>query len=192
MEIKESGNREMNTEETAGANAKAEAIDQDNDSDEAVGESELLALKQRVADLEKQTGEYYEMLKRTAAEFDNYKKRTNKEKDAICNLVIGETVAEFLDFVDDIERAAENAKNEADSPLKEGLLLLHREIKDVLKKLDVNEIESVGEKFNPDTHCAVMHVEDDNYGENEVIEEFKKGYIHKDKIIRHSVVKVAN
>lgn len=171
----------------------------DLDKDEAVIESETEILKKRICELEEEAAkkdaklnEYIDMIKRTAAEFDNYKKRTSKEKDALCAVVTADVVSEFLEVMDNLERAVTIAAKEPDSPLKEGIALVHREMKDVLKSIGVEEIECVGEKFDPERHNAVMHVTDEKLSDNEIIEEFKKGYIFKDRVIRHSVVKVAN
>ena len=169
------------------------------DNDEAVSENETESLKKRICELENDVAkkdaqqiEYIDLIKRTAAEFDNYKKRTCKEKDAWCNIITADVVMEFLDVMDNLDRAVTMADKEPDSPLKDGLALVHREMKDVLKKIGVEEIDSIGEKFDPVKHEAVMHVKDENLDENVIVEEFKKGYIYKDRVIRHSCVKVAN
>jgi molecular chaperone GrpE len=158
-------------------------------------------LKSKLAELEKsleektrQAEEYYDMLLRKAAEFDNYRKRIAREKSAICDDITCEVVSRFIPVVDNLERAVDAAKNEADSPLKEGIEMIYRQMKEVLSSLGVEEIEAVGSRFNPEIHNAVAHIDDKEYGENEIVEEFQKGYILKDKekVIRHSAVKVAN
>ena len=94
---------------------------------------------------------------------------------------------------DNLERALDAAEKDGGSKvIKEGIEMVYRQFKDILKRLDVTEIESMGKKFDPNLHNAVMHVKDERYGENEIIEVFQKGYILKDKVIRHSMVKVAN
>jgi molecular chaperone GrpE len=133
------------------------------------------------------------MLQRTAAEFDNYKKRTAKEMGSVYNDAAVDIVAAFLPVVDNIERAVQASSKEADAAsLKEGIDLVFRQFKEVMAKLGVEEIKSLGEKFDPNLHNAVMHVEDPEYGESVIVEEFQKGYTLKDKVIRYSMVKVAN
>lgn len=157
-----------------------------NQSDETISSQEVEELKAKCE-------EYFNMLQRTAAEFDNYKKRTAREKEALYMDATGDVVAAFLPVVDNIERAIQAANNDAsDTSLKEGIELVYRQFKDVMKKLNVEPIEAVGKEFDPNLHNAVSHVDDEEYGENVVVEEFQKGYVLKDKVIRHSMVKVAN
>ncbi len=154
---------------------------------------EMDELKNKFDEKTKQCEEYFRMLQRTAAEFDNFKKRTAKEKDVLYSEAIIDVVSEFLPVVDNIERALQASEGDTDNKaLKEGVELVHRQFKEVMKKLGVEEITCLGECFDPNMHNAVMHVEDDSYGESVVVEEFQKGYLIKDKVIRHSMVKVAN
>jgi len=148
-------------------------------------------------ELESKTKKYEEvmdMLQRTAAEFDNYKKRTLREKETLYGEAVSDVVSAFLPVVDSIERAihACSAETGEAQSIKEGVELVSKQLKDVLKKLGVEEIISVGAEFNPEYHEAVMHINDDSYGQNVVVEEFQKGYKLKDRVIRHSMVKVAN
>ena len=99
-------------------------------------------------------------------------------------------IGDLLPVLYNLEKSA-SVEDEGNAVL-EGVVLVYRQFQDVLKKLGVNEIKTVGEKFNPEYHDAVMHVEDDQYGENEIVMELRKGYILKDRVIRHSMVKVAN
>ncbi len=141
---------------------------------------------------EKEINELKDQLQRLAAEFDNYKKRTRKEKEKIYASSIADVVSAFLPVVDNIERALQ-ASEGSDESIREGVVLIHRQMMEVLSNLGVKPIEAKGRKFNPDFHEAVAHVEDENFGENEIVEEFLKGYIFNDEtVIRHSVVKVAN
>ncbi len=136
--------------------------------------------------------EWMERFQRLAAEFDNYKKRTLKEKEKLYCSAVADVVSAFLPVVDNVERAL-SASDGSGENIREGVQLIYRQIQDVLSNLDVKHIEALGKPFNPDYHEAVMHIEDDSYGENEIIEEFCKGYIYKNEtVIRHSVVKVAN
>ena len=150
-------------------------------------------LKEKLNEKTKKCEEYFELLQRTAAEFDNYKKRTVKEKDALYSEATSDAIASFLPVVDNIERAVQAAETNGDiKSLKDGIELVYRQFKDVMQKLGVEEIKCLGESFDPNLHNAVMHIEDDSCGENVVVDEFQKGYILKDKVIRHSMVKVAN
>lgn len=134
--------------------------------------------------------EYYAQLQRVMADFDNYKKRIQKEKAAQYSLITAELIGDLLPVLDNLEKSA-SVEDEGNAVL-EGVILVYRQFQDVLKNLGVNEIKTVGEKFNPEYHDAVMHVEDEQYGENEIVMELRKGYILKDRVIRHSMVKVAN
>jgi molecular chaperone GrpE len=160
-------------------------------------EEEMKQLGQKLEDKVKQYEEVFDRLQRTAAEFENYKKRTQKEKENIYNDAAIDIVRTFLPVVDSIDRAVEacsndSKDNEKDECIKSGIELVKKQISDILKKLDVEEIQSVGKNFNPEYHNAVMHIEDDSVEQNMVVEEFEKGYIMKEKVIRYSMVKVAN
>jgi len=185
----ETGNE--STSET-GTDNQAET-NADNTCESNQSSDELEKIKTQLEEKSKQCEEYFEKLQRTAAEFDNYKKRTAREKEALYFDAKSEVVAAFLPVVDNLERAIEAAKNATNAEsLKEGIELVYRQMQDVLKKLDVEVIEAVGNEFDPNLHNAVSHIEDENYGSNVVVEEFQKGYICKDKVIRYSMVKVAN
>ncbi len=164
-----------------------------NQSDEASSSQEVEELKAKCEEKTKQCEEYFNLLQRTAAEFDNYKKRTAREKEVLYMDATGDVVTAFLPVVDNIERAIQAAGNDvSDTSIKEGIELVYRQFKEVMKKLNVEAIEAVGKEFDPNLHNAVSHVDDEEYGENIVVEEFQKGYLLKDKVIRHSMVKVAN
>lgn len=134
--------------------------------------------------------EYLDLLKRTKAEYDNFRKRTQKEKEELFSDGFRTAIEKIIPVLDNLERALEHSTEEG--PLKEGLDMVLKMFKDTLEKEGITEIPSKGEKFDPNFHNAVMHVEDDAFGENEVIEVLMKGYTYKDKVIRHSMVKVAN
>ncbi len=127
---------------------------------------------------------------RLMAEFDNYKKRSAKEREAIYTDVRVDTVTKFLPVFDNLERAMKTET--ADEAFKKGVEMTFNQLTDVFRKLGVEEIESVGKPFDPTLHNAVMHVEDESLGENEIVEEFQKGFKIGDKVIRFSMVKVAN
>lgn len=134
--------------------------------------------------------EYFEHLKRNMAEFDNFKKRISKEKDMMYNTVFASIVAEILPILDNFEKAL-NADT-TDEAYKEGMVMIYNQLIDSLYNQGVEEIDALNKPFDPNFHEAVMHVEDENYGEKEVVEVFRKGYKIGDKIIRHAMVKVAN
>ena len=128
---------------------------------------------------------------RLAAEYDNYRKRTAKEKETLYQDAKADTIKEFLAVYDNLERAAAAPGGE-DDPHKKGLEMIFTQYKELLKKLGVAEIEAQGQPFDPERHAAVMHVDDENLGENEVAQVFQAGFLMGDRVIRHAVVQVAN
>ncbi len=137
-------------------------------------------------ELEETTDRY----KRLMAEFDNYKKRSAKEREGLYNSILADIVSSVLPVVDNLEKAVET-KTE-DENYKQGVEMVHKQLLDTLSNLGVEQIKAVGETFNPEYHEAVSSVQDDNLGEQEIKEEFRKGYKIRDKVIRHSMVVVAN
>lgn len=132
---------------------------------------------------------------RISAEYDNFRKRTQREKDALYGDAKADTVAQFLPLLDNIEKAVKTmpeAKEKEWQAVSDGVALIKKQFEETLKKLGVNEINALGETFDPELHNAVMHVEDSEVGEGIVVEEFQKGFKINDKVVRHSVVKVAN
>lgn len=132
-----------------------------------------------------------DQLLRLSAEYDNYRKRTAKEKETLYQDAKADTIKEFLAVYDNLERAAAAPGGE-DDPHKKGLEMIFTQYKELLKKLGVAEIEAQGQPFDPERHEAVMHVDDENLGENEVAQVFQAGFILGDRVIRHAVVQVAN
>jgi molecular chaperone GrpE len=165
-----------------------ENIPEENSSPEEETRDELL---KKLLGKQKESQEYLDMLRRTMADFDNYRKRTNKEKESVYDDGFAEAVKTFLPVLDNLERAV-NAGSTENSTLYEGLKMVVRIFSDTLEKSGVSEIKTEGEKFNPEYHNAVMHIEDETFEENSIVEVLQKGYMYKDKIIRHSMVKVAN
>ncbi|MCD7903818.1 MAG: nucleotide exchange factor GrpE [Oscillospiraceae bacterium] len=127
---------------------------------------------------------------RLMAEFDNYKKRSVRERENIYADVRVDTVTRFLPVYDNLQRAL--SAETADEVYKKGVEMTFNQLLDVFRKLGVEEIESVGQPFDPTLHNAVMHVQDEESGENMVVEEFQKGFKLGEKVIRFSMVKVAN
>ena len=128
---------------------------------------------------------------RLTAEYDNYRKRTAKEKDSLYQDAKADTIKEFLAVYDNLERAV-STEGDEDSPHKKGLEMIFHQYQEILKKLGVTEIEAQGAPFDPERHNAVMHIDDENYGENVVSQVFQAGFMLGDKVIRHAIVQVAN
>lgn len=128
---------------------------------------------------------------RLTAEYDNYRKRTTKEKDNIYQDAKADTIREFLAVYDNLERAVAT-EGDDDSPHKKGLEMIFHQYQEILKKLGVTEIEAKGQTFDPEKHNAVMHIDDESFGENEVAQVFQAGFTMGDKVIRHAIVQVAN
>ena len=137
--------------------------------------------------------ELTDKVKRRMAEFENFRKRSEKEKAGMFEMGAKSVIEQILPVIDNFERglAAVPEESKAD-PFVEGMEKIYRQFMDTMDKLNVKPIEAVGTEFNPDFHNAVMHVEDEEAGENVVVEEFQKGYLYKDQVVRHSMVKVAN
>ena len=127
---------------------------------------------------------------RLAAEYDNYRKRTAKEKETLWGDARADTAGAFLPVYDNLERALK--QETADEAFKKGVEMTMNQLKEILSKLGVTEIPALGEKFDPEKHNAVMHTEDDTAEENTVVEVFQKGYTLGDKVLRFAMVKVAN
>ncbi len=154
---------------------------------------ELESLKAELEEKNKKNEEYLDKLQRSVAEFDNYKKRTIREKESLYSEAVSDVVSAILPVVDNLERALQACSGDnGPQSLKEGVELVYRQMKDSLKNIGVEEINCSEACFDPQLHNAVMHVEDADCGQNMVVEEFQKGYVYKDKVIRHSMVKVAN
>lgn len=128
---------------------------------------------------------------RLTAEYDNYRKRTTKEKDNIYQDAKADTIKAFLDVYDNLERAAA-AEGGEDSPHKKGLEMIFQQYKTILEKLGVKEIDAKGQPFDPEKMNAVMHIDDEAFGENEVAQVFQAGFEMGDKVIRYAIVQVAN
>lgn len=137
-------------------------------------------------ELEELTDRY----KRVLAEFENYKKRSQKERENLYNSILGDIVEVILPVVDNLENAAKVETQ--DENYKKGVELVLKQFKDVLASKGVEEIKAVGETFDPGLHEAVSSIQDENLGEKEIAEEYRKGYKIGDKVIRHSMVVVAN
>ena len=137
--------------------------------------------------------ELEDRVKRQMAEFDNFRKRTEKEKSHMYEVGARDVIEKILPVVDNFERGlAAVPEEERTNPIIEGMDKIYKQLMTVLTDLGVAPIEAAGQEFDPNLHNAVMHVEDEELGENIVAEEFQKGYTYKETVIRHSMVKVAN
>lgn len=167
-----------------------EENEKDNNNQEEQEKSEEIKLKDTILLQKEQLEEQEDRLKRLMAEFDNFKKRSSKEREGLYNSLVSDIFSSLLPVVDNLEKAVES-KTE-DEGYKQGVELVLKQFKDVLKNNGVEEIETVGHTFDPELHEAVSSVIDENLGEKEIKEEYRKGYKIGSKVIRHSMVVVAN
>ena len=176
-------NVEITEETTQQAQQQTESVE-----GEVVDETQ-----QKIAKLEQQCADYLDKYQRCLAEFDNFRKRTAKEKAGMYDDGVRSSIEKLLPVIDNLERAvaAHKQTDEEDSFYK-GVQMTLKQFQEILTSLGVEEIKAVGEVFNPNLHAAVAHEENEEYAENTVMAEMLKGYKYKDKVIRHSMVKVAN
>ena len=190
--VEELQNISVDIEEINEANIDSSSEDiNDNTSD--IPEETILGIDipGQLAKKTQECEEYLDILRRTKADFDNYRKRTIKEKEGIYNDGFVDGVKQVLPVIDSLERAIGFNTSENDS-LLQGVEMVLKMFCDILSKNEIEEIPAEGENFNPHFHNAVMHIEDPNYEENVVVEVLEKGYKFKEKILRYSMVKVAN
>ena len=178
-------------EETVQTEESEEPVQED--AEEKTSEKKGLFGKKKKDKTDEKIEELTDRVKRQMAEFDNFRKRTEKEKASMYQIGAREVIEKILPVVDNFERGLATVPEEdATNPYAEGLEKIYKQLMTVLDELGVKAIEAVGQEFNPDFHNAVMHVEDEDAGENVVVEEFQKGYLYKEQVVRHSMVKVAN
>lgn len=197
MKKEELQNEEAKEEETV----KAEEASEEQESTggekpeetESGEEPEMLKKKKKKDKMEEKIEELEDRVKRQMAEFDNFRKRTEKEKSHMYEVGARDVIEKILPVVDNFERGlASVPEDQKENPVIVGMDKIYNQLMTTLTDLGVEPIEAVGEEFDPNYHNAVMHVEDEELGENVVAEEFLKGYMYKDTVIRHSMVKVAN
>jgi molecular chaperone GrpE len=185
------------TNETENSEAEAaenESADEDNNQNSKEGEKKGFFKKDKKKDkkdelIEELTDKY----KRTFAEFDNFRKRSEKEKSAMYEVGAKDVIEKILPVVDNFERGFKAvSEEELATPFAEGMDKIYKQLLKTLEDLGVKEIEAEGNEFDPNLHNAVMHVEDEALGENVVAEVLQKGYMYRDSVVRHSMVKVAN
>lgn len=176
-----------NTNENANQTEEAEKKPKKKESKEVKELKEIIKAKE--TELSDANDKYLRLL----AEYDNFKKRTAKEKEAIYIDSVGDTVTKLLPLVDNFERAMLSfTEKDKESDFYKGIEMIFNQTLDTFTKLGVTPIPSLGEEFNPEFHNAVMHIEDENVADNIIVEEFQKGYTFGGRVIRHSMVKVAN
>ncbi|MCI5529595.1 MAG: nucleotide exchange factor GrpE [Blautia sp.] len=196
---------EPNQEDKSGEETQAESEKEPEKAEESENESDaeptkngdtktktsFFGKKKKEKDkFEQQIEELTDRLKRSMAEFDNFRKRTEKEKASMYVIGARDIVEKILPIVDNFERGLAQAPEE--DAFADGMKMIYKQLMTALDEMGVKAIETVGKEFDPNLHNAVMHVEDENVGENIIVEEFQKGYTYKDFVVRHSMVKVAN
>lgn len=181
-------------EETAEASEAEESAEPAEEAGEArAGETEEPAEEVKKDKKDEKIEDLTDRLQRSMAEFDNYRKRTEKEKASMYMVGAKEVVEKILPVVDNFERALESTTDEQKAdPFVEGMEKIYKHFCKTLEDMGVTPIEAVGKEFDPNLHNAVMHVEDEEAGDNIIVEEFQKGYLYKEFVVRHSMVKVAN
>ena len=181
---------EGSPEATAGENPEGEKEAEAAEEKESKGKTSFFGKKKKDNKLEQQIEDLTDRLKRNMAEFDNFRKRTEKEKSSMYIIGAKDIIEKILPVVDNFERGLAQA-TEGD-PFAEGMEKIYKQLTTTLESLGVEPIEAVDKEFNPDLHNAVMHVEDESVGDNIIVEELQKGYTYKGFVVRHSMVKVAN
>lgn len=173
-------------------NIKKEEVEKDDEVKENISEVEVIEDNSNVEEdkTKQELNEMTDRYKRLLAEFENYKKRTQKDKEGIKDLLVSDIMTSILPVIDNLEKAAQTQTE--DTAYQDGIKMVLKQLKDVLLYNGVKEIETVGKNFDPELHEAVSHVTDEKYGQNTIIEEFRKGYKIGTKVIRHSMVIVAN
>jgi len=180
-------------EETV-SEVEAEEVEAPGDSEaEKTEKKGFFKKKDKKDPRDTQIEELSDRVKRQMAEFDNYRKRTEREKSSMFELGSRNVIEKMLPVVDNFERGlAAIPEGEKESAVAKGMEMIYKQLMTTLDEMGVKPIEAVGQPFDPNFHNAVMHIEDETLGENVVAEEFQKGYMHHDSVIRCSMVKVAN
>ena len=192
-------NEEFSTEEAVKeAVENAEEMTEEVTSEEATESKDEAKEKKGFKKKEKKKDKRDEQIEqltdrvtRQMAEFENFRRRTEQEKAQMFGMGAKNIIEKILPVVDNFERGLATVEEGAD-PFSDGMLMIYKQLLTTLDEAGVKPIEAVGQEFNPDFHNAVMHVEDEEVGENVVVEEFQKGYMYNDTVVRHSMVKVAN
>lgn len=190
-ETEEKGTDDADTSSDSAEAEEAQENKEASENEAPKGKTSFFGKKKEKKDKkDQQIADLTDRLQRTMAEFDNFRKRTEKEKASMYIIGAKEIVEKILPVVDNFERGLATAQ-EGDA-FADGMKMIYKQLMTTLDELGVKPIEAVGQPFDPNYHNAVMHVEDESLGENVVAEELQKGYTYKDFVIRHSMVKVAN
>ncbi len=178
--------------ETKEAQTEEQAADEEASQTEEKSSKGLFGKKKKDKKDEK-IEELIDKVARQMAEFDNFRKRTEREKSQMYEVGAKDIIEKILPVVDNFERGLATAgEDKKEDPFVEGMDKVYKQLLTSLEEAGVKAIEAVGQPFDPEFHNAVMHIEDESLGENVVAEEFQKGYMYRDSVVRHSMVKVAN
>ena len=180
----EDGDAELSKEEAADA--------EESETEEKDAGKGLFGKRKKKDKKDEKIEELTDRLTRQMAEFDNFRKRTDREKSQMYEVGAKDVIEKILPVVDNFERGLEAAAGEEENPFMKGMEQIYKQLMTTLEDIGVKSIEAVGKEFDPDFHNAVMHVEDEEVGENIITEEFQKGYMYRESVVRHSMVKVAN
>ena len=187
---------EKNAGETETDDTVTDGSEETADSYEEAAKSEkkkIFGKKNKKDKKDEKIDELTDRLTRQMAEFDNFRKRTEKEKAQMYEIGAKDIIEKILPVVDNFERGLTSVpEEEKSSPFAEGMEKIYKQLMTTLEGIGVKPIEAVGQEFDPEFHNAVMHVEDEELGDNIIAEEFQKGYMYRDSVVRHSMVKVAN
>ena len=183
---------ETEAAETAAEQETEESAPETEEKTSKGDKKKLKKAEAEIAELEAKLSDANDKYLRLCAEYDNFRKRTAKEREGIYTDAYCDALEQILPILDNLDRAAQFAEGDKESPMAKGLELTLKSFVETLEKMGVKEIEALGTQFDPNLHNAVMHVEDESLGENVVAEVFMKGYAKGDKVLRHSMVKVAN
>ena len=192
----EAADQEEIREEAETEEAAEEPVNPEAEEEQASGPGEkkgFFRKKEKKDKKDEQIAELTDKVKRQLAEFENFRNRTEKEKSQMYTIGARDVVEKILPVVDNFERGLKSIpEEEKESPVASGMEMIYKQLMTVLTDLGVTPIEAVGQEFDPNLHNAVMHVENEDLGENIIAEEFQKGYKYKDAVLRHSMVSVAN
>ncbi len=193
----EEAEKTSESEETQTSGDLEEDAPTEENSDGKEGETaekkRLFGKKNKKDKKDEKIEELTDRLTRQMAEFDNFRKRTEKEKSQMYEIGAKDIIEKILPVVDNFERGLMAVKEEEkDAPFVQGMEMIYKQLMTTLESAGVKPIEAKGQEFNPDLHNAVMHVDDEELGENVVVEELQKGYMYRDSVVRYSMVKVAN
>ena len=200
-ETNSEGSAEEQQEETSeeavtGKETGAAEAEDDKESNEAGGKTKkksARALEIELKKSEEKLADITDKYQRLMAEFENARKRNAKEQSRMYDIGAKEVLGKLLPVVDNFERGLDAlSEEEKEGAFAQGIEKIYQQLMTVFDEIGVKAMDAAGKEFNPDFHNAVMHVEDEEFGENQVVEEFQKGYMYKDSVLRHSMVKVAN